>query len=232
MRRRAFLAVVGAAAAGSSGLAVAREQCTRRTRVGASKRPRQAVKVIGVGGLGGKVVSGLAKSSDFAAQFITVDTSLNDLSANKSTSRIQVGSNLVHGLGCCGRLDVAKRAIRESETVLARALEGAVLVILVAALGRGFGSVAAPWLAARNRERGVRTVAIVSRPFTLEGRKCSRIAAAAVKEITCQADMTRQVDGDSVLARLPGGFASPRAEAMALLDEVIAARVRAFLEDQ
>ncbi len=145
------------------------------------------IKVIGVGGAGGNAVNNMIDANLKGVKFIATNTDAQALDNSKAEMKIQIGAKLTEGLGAGANPDVGKEAALENGDAIRTALEGSHMVFITAGLGGGTGTGAAPVVAEICKELGVLTVAVVSKPFSFEGKKRAKQAEeglAALKEHT------------------------------------------------
>ena len=126
--------------------------------------PSSKIAVVGVGGGGGNAVNRMMDDRFAGVDFIAINTDLQDLHKSKAPIRIQIGEKLTQGLGAGANPDVGQKAAEESY------LQNANLVIITAGMGKGTGTGASPVVASIAKELGKLVVAVVTKPFYLEGR--------------------------------------------------------------
>ena len=146
-----------------------------------------SIRVIGVGGSGCRAINQMIKEGIRGVEFIAINSDAQSLLHSNAATRIQIGNNLTSGLGTGGNPDIGLRAAEESATSLIEAIQGADLVFIVAGLGGGTGTGAAPVVARIAKEHGALTIGIVTLPFSFEGKKRQKSAQAgldAIKEYT------------------------------------------------
>lgn len=136
------------------------------------------IKVIGVGGAGGNAINNMIEAKLVGVKFIAANTDAQALDQSKAETRIQIGAKITEGLGAGANPDVGKDAAIESIQAIREAIEGSHMVFITAGLGGGTGTGAAPVVAEICKEMGILTVAVVSKPFSFEGKK--RMAQAEV----------------------------------------------------
>jgi cell division protein FtsZ len=144
------------------------------------------IKVIGVGGAGGNAVNNMIESNLQGVKFIAANTDVQALDISKAQERIQIGERLTEGLGAGANPEIGRHAALESESELRKALENSHMVFITAGFGGGTGTGAAPVIAEICKNLGALTVAVVTKPFSFEGRKRLRQAEegiAALKEV-------------------------------------------------
>jgi len=157
------------------------------------------LKVIGVGGAGGNAVSRMISSSLTGVDFIIANTDAQVLAESNSLSKVQIGRNLTRGLGAGGDPEVGRRAAQEDADAIAEVLEGADMVFVTGGMGGGTGTGAAPVIAEIAREQGALTVAVVTRPFTFEGRRRWQQAEAGLDELREKVDTLITIPNDRLL---------------------------------
>ena len=135
--------------------------------------PRTKIKVIGIGGGGGSIVSEIAKNKSFKEiDFIAVNTDLQALTkAAKECKVLKLGQTLTQGLGCGMNSELGEKAARKDQEKIKNILEKADFCILVACLGGGMGSGAAPVFAEISKALKKNSLGIFTLPFKFEGEK-------------------------------------------------------------
>lgn len=141
------------------------------------------IKVIGVGGGGGNAVNRMIEEGVKGVEFIVANTDLQALNASKAPIKIQLGSRSTRGLGAGANPEVGREAALEDHEKLLDVLEGSDMVFVTAGLGGGTGTGAAPVVASLAIELGALTVAIVTKPFGVEGRKRMAQAERGLAEL-------------------------------------------------
>ena len=141
------------------------------------------IKVIGVGGGGGNAVSHMAKSGIEGVEFICVNTDAQALKHSQVKTSLQIGCNITKGLGAGANPEVGRQAAMEDRDRIIELIEGCDMLFITAGMGGGTGTGAAPVVAQVARELGILTVAVVTRPFTMEGNKRASIAEMGMTEL-------------------------------------------------
>ena len=134
------------------------------------------IKVIGVGGGGGNAVSHMVTSGIEGVDFICINTDAQALKASKVKTALQIGSNITKGLGAGADPEIGRQAAVEDRDRIVELIGGCDMLFITAGMGGGTGTGAAPVVAQLARELGILTVAVVTRPFQMEGNKRSTIA--------------------------------------------------------
>ena len=141
------------------------------------------IKVVGVGGGGSNAVNTMIVARVEGVEFIVANTDAQALRFNQAPMRVQLGTKLTKGLGAGANPEVGREAAREDRARLAELLQGADMVFIAAGLGGGTGTGAAPVIAEVAREIGALTVAVVTKPFSFEGKQRMKKAEEGVEEL-------------------------------------------------
>ena len=162
--------------------------------------PQSAViKVVGVGGGGGNAVRHMIDHEVDGVDFICANTDAQALSDIHSKTLLQLGASITKGLGAGANPEVGRAAAIEDKDRIADALQGADMVFVTAGMGGGTGTGAAPIVAEVAREMGILTVAVVTRPFSFEGKKRLSIAEEGLKEIAQHCDSLITIPNEKLL---------------------------------
>ena len=138
------------------------------------------IKVIGVGGGGGNAVNTMIQAGLEGVEFIAANTDVQALRPNLAPKKIQLGSALTKGLGAGANPRSAARPRSRTSSASPRRSQGADMVFVTAGMGGGTGTGAAPIIAQIARDSGALTVAVVTKPFSFEGRRrCASRARAS-----------------------------------------------------
>jgi cell division protein FtsZ len=163
--------------------------------------PRGAcIKVIGVGGGGGNAVNRMIQARMEGVEFIAANTDVQALKASHAPVKLQLGVRLTSGLGAGANPDVGRRAALEDSEKIIEALEGADMVFVTAGLGGGTGTGAAPVIASLASEMGILTVAVVTCPFSFEGKRRQQQAERGLEELIESVDTMIVIPNEKLLA--------------------------------
>lgn len=154
------------------------------------------IKVIGIGGGGGNAVNRMIESGVKGVEFIVANTDLQVLNNSKAEVKIQLGAKLTDGLGAGAKPEIGKEAALESKKEIEEALDGADMVFITGGMGGGTGSGAAPIIAEISHSLGALTVAIVTKPFTFEGKKRMTNALVGIEELRKHVDTLIVIPND------------------------------------
>jgi cell division protein FtsZ len=160
------------------------------------------IKVIGVGGGGGNAVQHMLSGSIEGVEFICANTDAQALNNSAAKTSLQLGRNITKGLGAGADPEIGRQAALEDRDRVMDLLEGADMVFITAGMGGGTGTGAAPIVAQVAKEMGILTVAVVTRPFSFEGKKRSQIADDGIKELGQFVDSLITIPNEKLLAVL------------------------------
>lgn len=158
------------------------------------------IKVVGVGGGGGNAIRHMIQSDIHGVEFISANTDAQALRDLDGSAAIQLGAGVTKGLGAGANPEVGRQAAMEDEQRIAEAIEGADMIFITAGMGGGTGTGAAPVVARLAREKGILTVAVVTRPFSFEGRKRAQVADAGLSELANHVDSLITIPNEKLLA--------------------------------
>jgi cell division protein FtsZ len=158
------------------------------------------IKVIGVGGGGGNAVNRMIAANLEGVEFIVANTDVQALQLSQAPVKLQLGVKLTSGLGAGANPDVGRRAALEDSEKIIEALEGADMVFVTAGLGGGTGTGAAPVIASLASEMGALTVAVVTRPFSFEGKRRMQQAERGMEELLEGVDTMIVIPNEKLLA--------------------------------
>ncbi len=161
------------------------------------------IKVMGVGGGGCNAVNSMIDSNITSAEFISVNTDNQALLLSKADKRIQIGEKLTKGLGAGSNPDVGEAAAEETKEELKTVLEGTDLLFIAAGMGGGTGTGATSVIARLAREMGILTVAVVTKPFSFEGRIRNENANKGIANLRKYVDTLVIIPNDKLLQFLP-----------------------------
>ena len=185
--------------------------------------PIARIVVIGVGGAGNNAVNRMIDEDLGAVEFYVANTDRQTLATSKSRNRIVLGPAITGGLGAGGEPNIGREAAMASVEDIRKVVKGANMVFIAAGMGGGTGTGAAPVVAQVAREEGALTVAIVTRPFTFEGKKRIANSVEGLNELKDAVDAIIIVSNDKLL--MVSGT-QPISEAFAESDRVLAQSVK------
>ena len=158
------------------------------------------IKVIGVGGGGGNAVNRMIDAGVEGIEFIVANTDLQALRLSRAPVKLQLGVKLTNGLGAGANPEVGRKAALEDSDKIIEALEGADMVFVTTGLGGGTGTGAAPIIASLASEMGALTVAVVTKPFSFEGKRRMTQAEKGIAELMDSVDTTIVIPNEKLLA--------------------------------
>lgn len=157
------------------------------------------IKVVGVGGSGGKAISRMMETKIEGVEFVAINTDAQDLHHSNAPHKIHIGKNLTRGLGAGMNPEIGRQAAEENRDEIQDALKGADMVFVTYGLGGGTGTGAGPIVAEAARDSGALTVAVVTRPFTFEGAQRSRLAEEGLNNLKDHVDTLIVINNDRLL---------------------------------
>ena len=164
------------------------------------------IKVIGVGGGGGNAIAHMLAASLEGVEFICANTDVQALNKTGVPILLPLGSTLTKGLGAGANPSVGHQAAMEDKERIKELLQGADMVFITAGMGGGTGTGAAPVVAEVAKELGILTVAVVTKPFSFEGGKRSKVADAGIKELRERVDSLITIPNEKLREVLGGSI--------------------------
>ena len=162
------------------------------------------IKVIGVGGGGGNAVAHMVETGIEGVDFICANTDSQALKGSRVRTSLQIGCNITKGLGAGADPDIGRQAAMEDRDRILEAIEGADMLFITAGMGGGTGTGAGPIVAQVAKELGILTVAIVTKPFQMEGGKRMQIAEHGIGELGKYVDSLITIPNEKLLSVLGG----------------------------
>jgi cell division protein FtsZ len=186
------------------------------------------IKVIGVGGAGGNAINNMIHSGLQGVKFIAANTDAQALEISRADVRIQLGTSITEGLGAGANPQIGREAAIETIEDIRNALKDSHMVFITGGLGGGTGTGATPVIAEICREMGALTVAVVTRPFSFEGKKRALIAEQGLEELKKVVDTAITIPNDRLRA-----LASKKATLMEMFmkaDEILLHAVKGITD--
>jgi cell division protein FtsZ len=160
------------------------------------------IKVVGVGGGGGNAVKHMIESQVEGVEFICANTDAQALANFTGATLLQLGNGVTRGLGAGANPDIGRQAALEDRERIADVIKGADMLFITAGMGGGTGTGAAPIVADVAKELGILTVAVVTRPFSFEGRKRMAIAEQGIQNLKDRVDSLITIPNEKLLSVL------------------------------
>ncbi|HBO38377.1 MAG TPA: cell division protein FtsZ, partial [Pasteurellaceae bacterium] len=177
---------------------------------------RTLIKVVGVGGGGGNAVnhmvttminnggtligeSSIASDEHGEIIFYAVNTDAQALRKSVVQQTVQIGADTTKGLGAGANPNIGRKAAEDDQGAIRSMLEGADMVFIAAGMGGGTGTGAAPIVAQVAKELGILTVAVVTKPFSFEGKKRMAFAELGIRELTKHVDSLIIIPNEKLL---------------------------------
>jgi len=182
------------------------------------------ITVIGVGGAGGNAVNNMIESNLEGVEFVVANTDGQALANSTAKRKIQLGINITQGLGAGSVPEIGKSAAEESIQDILSELNDSNMVFITAGLGGGTGTGAAPIIASIAKEMGALTVAVVTKPFQLEGKKRITAAEQGIAHLVEEVDSLITIPNQKLMEVL--GLNVSMQEAFAKADDVLRGAVQ------
>jgi cell division protein FtsZ len=186
------------------------------------------IKVIGVGGAGNNAINRMLEANIRCAEYIVVNTDSQILALSPCENKIQIGSELTKGLGAGADPDVGRAAAEESKEQLTEVIKGTDLLFITAGMGGGTGTGAAPVIAKIARDMKILTVAVVTEPFSFEGKKRMENTAKGLENLKKYVDTLIIIPNDKI--RTVVAKNTPMVEALRVADEILKQGIKGIAE--
>lgn len=177
------------------------------------------IKVIGVGGGGSNAVNRMIACGLKNVEFIAVNTDLQALQRSNAETRLPLGSKLTGGLGAGGDPGIGEKAALEDKEEIQNVIRGADMVFITAGMGGGTGTGGAPVIAEIAREMDILTVGVVTKPFSFEGRRKSKLADDGISRLRQNVDTLISIPNQHLLKIVERK--TPITEAFLMADDVL-----------
>ena len=186
------------------------------------------IKVIGVGGGGGNAVEHMVRLGIPGVDFICANTDAQALKSLSARTLMQLGQGTTKGLGAGADPAIGRAAALEDRERIAESLAGADMVFITAGMGGGTGTGGAPVVAEVLQELGILTVAVVTKPFELEGRKRMRQAEEGIGALAEQVNSLITIPNEKLMSVL--GESTSLVDGLAAADNVLAGAVQGIAD--
>lgn len=201
---------------------------TRRRRVTAKLASVHGcrIKVLGIGRAGNRTVGRLSDKGLKGSECVAINTDLHDLDLVHTSRKVLIGESVTCGLSAQGNPRIGREAAEDSKANIESVLEDVDVAFVVAGLGGGTGSGAAPLIADIARRKGAVVVGIVTTPMRTESNRIE-IAAQSLKELTSVCDTIVLIDINKFIELMPN---LPTTEAFSLADKTMANVIEGIVE--
>jgi cell division protein FtsZ len=193
-----------------------------------SSRPKTVIKVVGLGGGGSNAVNRMIELGVSGVEFIACNTDHQALSSSLASRQVALGPRTTRGLGAGGDPAVGRAAAEESSRELAEAIQNADMVFLTAGMGGGTGTGAIPIAAEIAHAQGAIVVAIVTIPFSFEGKRRLQAAQEGIASMQPFCNTLITIPNDRLLEVAPKQTTFD--VALRLADDVLRQGVQAIAE--
>ncbi|MCF7943111.1 MAG: cell division protein FtsZ [Spirochaetia bacterium] len=186
------------------------------------------IKVIGIGGGGGNAVNRMIAAGLKKVHYVVLNTDMQALQRSNAHTRMPIGSKLTNGLGAGGIPEIGEQAAKESAEEIKELLEGTDMVFITAGMGGGTGTGAAPIIAEIAKEINALTVAVVTTPFTFEGKKKLLLASEGIEKLRKSVDTLIIIPNQYLLKIVENN--TPIKQAFQIADDVLRQGVQGISE--
>ena len=177
------------------------------------------IKVVGIGGGGCNAINRMVDAGLQGVTFIGVNTDRQALSRCKAEIKVQLGEKITGGRGAGANPEVGQKAAEESIDEIISNIQDADMVFITAGMGGGTGTGAAPIIAKASMDCGALTVAVVTKPFTFEGKKRWNRAAKGIQYLSNFVDSLVVIPNDKLIDS--SDKSTSMLEAFAMADDVL-----------
>ncbi len=199
----------------------------QQPRVAKPKTIITRIKVVGVGGCGGNVVSRMMEGDRMrGVEFVAINTDAQDLDRVVAHRKIYIGKALTRGLGAGMNPEIGKQAAEENRSEIGEVLNGADIVFVVAGMGGGTGTLGSSVVAEIAKEKGILTVAMVTKPFAFEGSQRMALAQDGLNRLKDKVDALIVIPNDRVFTLVDKD--TPLLKAFGYIDGVLKQAVSAI----
>jgi cell division protein FtsZ len=157
------------------------------------------IKVVGAGGGGGNAINTMISAGLEGVEFIAANTDVQALAMSLASEKIQLGASVTRGLGAGANPEIGRKAALEEVQRITEALQGANMVFITAGMGGGTGTGAAPIIAQIARDQGALTVAVVTKPFSFEGKRRAKNAEMGLEELSESVDTIITIPNEKLM---------------------------------
>jgi cell division protein FtsZ len=191
------------------------------------KNQSAKIKILGIGGGGNNSLSRMREIGIKGGEMIAINTDAQDLLYANADQKILIGKELTQGLGAGSNPQVGQEAAKESESEIKKKITGSDMIFITCGLGGGTGTGAAPVVAGIAKKQGALTIAIVTLPFTIEGKKRLENAMNGLEKLEAIVDTLIVIPNDKLLELAPD---LPLQTAFKIADEVLTNAVKGITE--
>ncbi|HJZ18901.1 MAG TPA: cell division protein FtsZ, partial [Candidatus Nanoarchaeia archaeon] len=191
------------------------------------KKQTAKIKVVGIGGGGNNSLNRMKEIGIKGGELIAINTDAQDLLYTNADAKILIGKELTRGLGAGSNPKIGEEAAKESESDIRKKISGSDMVFITCGLGGGTGTGAAPVVANLAKKQGALTIAIVTLPFTIEGKKRIENAMNGLEKLESIVDTLIVIPNDKLLELAPD---LPLHTAFKIADEILTNAVKGITE--
>ncbi len=161
--------------------------------------PFAQIKVIGLGGSGNSIISRMINNKVSGVEFIAINTDAQALYHCQAPIKVHIGREVTRGLGAGSNPEIGRKAAEESVEDISKILRGADMVFITCGFGGGTATGSAAQIADIAKDSGALTIAVITKPFSFEGKRRSKIASQGLEEIKDKVDTLIAIPNDKIL---------------------------------
>jgi len=185
------------------------------------------IKIIGCGGSGSNTISRIMEEGITGADVIAANTDAQHLLLTQAPRKILLGKRLTRGLGAGAIPQIGEQAAREAEDEIRSVVEGADIIFVTAGMGGGTGTGSAHVVAELAKQAGALVIAVVTLPFTSEGKMRMENALWGLQKLKEKSDTVIVIPNDKLLQIVPR---LPLNEAFRFADEILMSAIKGLTE--
>ncbi len=158
------------------------------------------IKVVGIGGAGCNAISRMMKCKIQGIDLLALNTDAQDIKNCLANKKFRIGKEITQGLGAGMNPEIGRKAAEENREEISELLKDADMVFVTCGLGGGTGSGASPVIAEIAKNQGALTIAVVTKPFSFEGRQRKILADKALENLKDKVDTLLIIENDKILS--------------------------------
>lgn len=186
------------------------------------------IKIVGVGGGGKNAVERMLETNIPLVNYVTINTDDGAVKTSHAETKLQIGTRETKGYGAGANPEVGFRSAKESYNEIEKVIKGCDMLFITSGMGGGTGTGAAPVVAEIARKLGILTVAVVTTPFSFEGKKRMENATNGIAKLRENVDSIVIIPNDNL--KLVTQTRVTLTNAFALADDVLVQTVKNLVE--
>ena len=160
------------------------------------------IKVLGIGGSGCNTIDRMSVNKTKGVDLIILNTDIQDIEKVNADKKIQIGAEITKGFGAGMDIEVGRKSAEESKNEIKKVIQDTDLIFLAGGFGGGTSTGALPVVAKISRELKIPTIAVVTLPFSFEGKHRRKIAERGIENLKNNVDSLILIENDKLLEAL------------------------------